>query len=139
MTDKKFTDEEIIKRLEQCVKRGNRNYDTDIVLDLINRQKSEIERLQKEVNLVSILFQDVQERAEEYKLKIENLQNVISNQPIEISAKIEEQIKAEAYKEFAERLKKRQELFNYLGFDKIEKCAVEAVIDNLLEEMIEET
>lgn len=37
MTDKKFTDEEIIKRLEQCVKRGNRNYDTDIVLDLINR------------------------------------------------------------------------------------------------------
>ena len=45
MTDKKLTDEEIIKRLEQCVKRGNRNYDTDIVLDLINRQKSEIERL----------------------------------------------------------------------------------------------
>lgn len=45
MTDKKITDEEIIKRLERCVKRGNRNYDTDIVLDLINRQKSEIERL----------------------------------------------------------------------------------------------
>lgn len=40
MTDKKFTDEEIIKRLKQCVKRGNRNYDTDIVLDLINRQKA---------------------------------------------------------------------------------------------------
>lgn len=46
MTDKKFTDEEIIKRLERCVRRGNRNYDTDIVLDLINRQKSEIERLE---------------------------------------------------------------------------------------------
>ena len=105
MTDKKLTDEEIIKRLEQCVKRGNRNYDTDIVLDLINRQKAEIERLQKEVNLVSIQFQDVQERAEEYKLKIENLQNVISNQQIEISAKIEKQIKSEAYKEFTEKLK----------------------------------
>ena len=39
MTDKKLTDEEIIKRLERCVHRGNRNYDTDIVLDLINRQK----------------------------------------------------------------------------------------------------
>ena len=47
MTDNKLTDEEIIKRLEQCVKRGNRNYDTDIVLDLINRQKSEIESLKK--------------------------------------------------------------------------------------------
>lgn len=104
MTDKKLTDEEIIKRLERCVKRGNRNYDTDIVLDLINRQKSEIGRLQKEVNLVSILFQDEQERAEEYRLKIENLQNVISNQQIEISVKIENKIKAEAYKEFAKRL-----------------------------------
>lgn len=47
MTDKKLTDEEIIKRLERCVRRGNRNYDTDIVLDLINRQKSEIERLRQ--------------------------------------------------------------------------------------------
>lgn len=105
MTDKKLTDEEIIKRLEWCVKRSNRNYNTDIVLDLINRQKTEIKRLQKEVNLVSIQFQDVQERAEEYKLKIENLQNVISNQQIEISAKIEKQIKTEAYKEFTEKLK----------------------------------
>lgn len=43
--DKKLTDEEIIKRLERCVKRDNRNYDTDIVLDLINRQKAEIEKL----------------------------------------------------------------------------------------------
>lgn len=45
MSDKKLTDEEIIKRLERCVKRGNRNYNTDIVLDLINRQRAEIERL----------------------------------------------------------------------------------------------
>ena len=47
MTDKKLTDEEIIKRLEQCVKRGNHNYDTDIVLDLINRQKAEIKRYKR--------------------------------------------------------------------------------------------
>lgn len=50
MTDKKLTDEEIIKRLERCVKRGNRNYDTDIVLDLINRQKSEIEELKNYIH-----------------------------------------------------------------------------------------
>lgn len=47
-------------------------------LELINRQKSEIERLQKEVNLVSIQFQDLQERIDEVKI--------------------------DAYKEFAKRL-----------------------------------
>ena len=50
MTDKKLTDEEIIKRLERCVKRANRNYDTDIVLDLIVRQKVEIEWLLQNCN-----------------------------------------------------------------------------------------
>ena len=45
MSEKKLTDEGIIKRLEKCVKRGNRNDDTDIVLDLINRQKAEIDSL----------------------------------------------------------------------------------------------
>lgn len=43
-----MTDNEIVKRLERCIKRNNRNYDTDIVLDLINRQQAEIERLRKE-------------------------------------------------------------------------------------------
>lgn len=76
MTDTKFTDEEIIQRLEQCVKRGNRNYDTDIVLDLINRQKAQIERLQEEFTLI---FEKMES---EYDVKI----------------------KAAAYKEFADWL-----------------------------------
>lgn len=42
-------------------------------LDLINRQKAEIERLQKEVGLVSIQFQDMQERQEESQAEIERL------------------------------------------------------------------
>lgn len=75
MTDKKFTDEEIIKRLEQCVNRGNRNYDTDIVLDLIIRQKAEIERLKE-----TIEYKDICIEACEYT-------------------------KSEAVKEFARRLK----------------------------------
>ena len=79
MTDKKFIDEEIIKRLEQCVKRGNRNYDTDIVLDLINRQKAQIKELKEEFIL------DFEKMESEYDYYI----------------------KAEAYKEFAEELKKR--------------------------------
>lgn len=78
MSDKKFTDEEIIKRLERCVKRGNRNYNTDIVLDLISRQKAEIEQWQEEANSWQTRFcKEIDNR---------------------------EEIKAEAYKEFAERL-----------------------------------
>ncbi len=91
-----MTDKEIIKALECCSKnplncrecgykgRCNRidcyDYLKRDAFDLINRQKVEIERLQKEVNLVSALFQDLQERTDE--------------------------IKAEAYKEFAEKIKK---------------------------------
>ena len=59
MTDKKLTDEEIIKNLKFC-EDCSANINIDII-DFIDRQKLEIERLQKEVNLVSIQFQDLQE------------------------------------------------------------------------------
>lgn len=147
MTDKKFIDEEIVKALEcclcddseclQCQKKELCKINCDELatktIDLINRQRAEIERLQKEVNLVSIQFQDVQERAEEYKLKIENLQNVISNQQIEISAKIEKQIKTEAYKEFAERIRECCDLNNDLSTDAW--LSVTADINCVLKEM----
>ena len=120
MTDKKFTDEEIIKRLERCVKRGNRNYDTDIVLDLINRQKAEIERLKECPKCVFEYDGEVMEYC---------VQGPCSN------FKTVEQVKAEAYKEFADRLKER-----------ICNCGVQPTveyefmcdIDNLLKEMVGE-
>ena len=90
-TNKKLTDEEIIKRLEKCVKRGNRNYDTDIVLDLINRQKSEIERL-KSAN--DEKFRQWDMLAEKTKQHYADLYN-----------EAKDILKAEAYKEFAEKLK----------------------------------
>ena len=118
MTDKKLTDEEIIKRLERCVKCGNRNYDTDIVLDLINRLQAENKRLGKEINLVSIQFQDLQERYEEALAEIERLKECpksvyeYDGEIMEFCVqspcsnfKTVEQIKAEAVKEFAEKLK----------------------------------
>ena len=77
-------------------------------LDLISHQKEEIKRLQKEVNLVSIQFQDLQERT-----------------------------KPEAYKEFAERLKEKsfKTIRNYgLTKDVVEVCD----IDNLVKEMVGE-
>lgn len=113
MTDKKLTDEEIIKRLERCVHRGNRNYDTDIVLDLITRQKSEIERLQKEANLVSIQFQDLQEETDE--------------------------IRVEAYKKFAEKLKEKSEIVHLFSVCNGHHYMVDIDdIDNLVKEMVGE-
>lgn len=73
-----MTDSEIIKWLDEMSKKYPNGF-ADKALTLINRQKTEIERLRKEANLVSILFQDLQERMND--------------------------IKAEAYKEFAERIK----------------------------------
>lgn len=43
------------------------------IIDIINLQKAEIERLRKQVNLVSIQFQDLQERYEEAQAEIERL------------------------------------------------------------------
>ena len=154
MTDKKYTNEEIMEALANCAfsahnpdacKECHYNnvgapiciaYCTKDALELMYRQESEIGRLQKEVNLVSIQFQDLQEETDKYRLKIENLQNVISNQQIEISAKIEKRIKAESYKEFAEKLHDKAQIAdNFNSY-----CMVVGIrfIDNLLKEMVGE-
>lgn len=99
MTDKKFTDEEIIKRLERCVKRGNRNYGTDIVLDLINRQKAEIERLKTENKIYIEANQVIGYQRDRRDKEIDELQKQIDGLDVR-----ENKIKANAYKEFAERL-----------------------------------
>ena len=119
MTDKKLTDEEII-----------------------NRQKSEIERLQKEVNLVSIQFQDIQERQEESQMEIERLNKVCqaNQQLINALNKSYFLAKAEAYKECIEKVK------NYIkthcnpygkpDFDYDTSIKILNFIDNLLKEMV---
>lgn len=135
MTYKKFTDEEIIKALMchfneeldedpfQCVDCPLYN-DTSpsctealksYALDLINHQKSEIERLQKEVNLVSIQFQDLQERTNE--------------------------VKAEAYKEFAEKLKRHIDVGHLISPSKdicFSEVLVVKIVDRVLKEMVGE-
>lgn len=76
--ENKISDDEIISVLEVIATTRNctlRDCDGSQIiaaaLDLINRQKTEIERLQKEVNLVSIQFHDVQERYGEAQTEIE--------------------------------------------------------------------
>lgn len=111
MTDKKFTDEEIIKRLEQCVNRGNRNYDTDIVLDLINRQKAEIERLKSELSNTrrKALLEASSKFAGHSNYHGDTilckLICMAEGQEVGIAIPLDmSEMKANAYKEFAERL-----------------------------------
>ena len=82
--------------------------DYTATLDLINRQKAEIKRLQKEVNLVSIQFQDLQERMND--------------------------IKAEAYKEFAKRMEECCASNNDLSADAY--LSVTTDINCVLKEMV---
>lgn len=136
MTDKKFTDEEIIKRLERCVKRGNRNYDTDIVLDLINRQKAEIEQLKR--NYDALKYQENLSNRHcrnicepKYKAEIERLKENLNIELEKYATEYDNTIKAEAYKEFAERLK--ENFFNLQYNAKTDRKNVK--IEELKEQM----
>lgn len=149
MTDKKFTDEEIIKALMchfneeldeeafQCVDCPLYN-DTSpsctealksYVLDLINRQKSEIERLKECPKCVYEYDGEITEYC---------VQGPCQN------FKTVEQIKAEAYKEFVEKLKKellayRKKRRNALDNESVFVVdKVRQMIDNLLKEMVGE-
>lgn len=122
MTDKKFTDDEIVKALElhsnkdvACLDKcpyAERHFCGSSMardaLALINRQKAELEDLRE------IVFMDRSEA-------IKNL-------------------KAEAIKEFAQRLKKK--MYPYNGVDKkkyaINAYAVEQAIECIAKEMTEE-
>lgn len=113
MTEHKFTDDEIIRALECCSGNGNCKdcpydktgceFEKD-ALDLINRQKAEIERLRK----------------------------YDEERDIRLHARLKENARAEAIKEFAERLKEqanRNDLIYYRVDD--------TDIDKLVKEMTE--
>lgn len=133
MTDKKFTDEEIIKGLTelsqytglqikytQALKAG---------LDLINRQKAEIEKLNIQLqglwNMAG-LYKAESERWESYNENLLTANTALSNEILESKTK--------AYKEFVERLK------SYLLLNKKGEMSVISFenVDNLLKEMVGE-
>ena len=72
-----MTDNEIIKRLERCVKCGNRNYDTDIVLDLINRQQAEIDELKHERE---VLIEDIHHYTDKFNEQLEEIERLKINE-----------------------------------------------------------
>ena len=120
-----MTDSEIIKALECCKGADTDCWECELfdcckvtvqeimqnALDLINRQKAEVERLNKEVDRLSqcVLYNDG---------IVADLEKDLFN------------AKAEAYKEFAERLKESAFTIN-----QCEEILFKENIDNLLKEM----
>lgn len=112
-----MTDEQIIKAYERCFTLGfdeSTCYECpfytatakctedlrDSALDLINRQKAEIERLKTENKIYIEANQVIGHQRDQRDKEINELQKQIDGLDVR-----ENKIKAEAYKEFAERLK----------------------------------
>ena len=137
-----MTDNEIIKALECCINGdgcvGCPLIDDEICtdnlrkypLDLIKRQKAEIDILIRKKN-------KLQDEVAEKDAEIERLtrERDFYKAPSSELARGVEQIKTEAIKEFAERLKKKA--FKPLGTWFNEKVVTENCIDSLVKEMTE--
>ena len=148
-----MTDNEIIKALECCIKDNcdcgecpaipvcQHDFDCPktIALELINRQKAEIERLNGNLKFV-------RGTVERQRVDINNLNKAIDN--YEACLKSIEKIKVEAYKEFAENAVKRvekaklkyQKLCKEQGEEMEEHMHIHfngiiGIINNLLKEM----
>lgn len=130
MTDKKYTDEEIIKALEDYIKENEFEYFHSNMMneyplirksfELINRQKETIETLKKCVEQHHIIRKD-------------------GKSPLSL---LTEEIRAEAYKEFAKKLKEEIRLEDDCYYN-CRECCYECndyviAIDNLLKEMVGE-
>lgn len=130
-----MTDNEIIKALECCVyddyakchydcpyKTNCRHLSKDAI-DIINRQRAEIEQLKFEIA----------------KLLPEGCSYAIQ---VEVSNKLESQIKSEAVKEFAEKLKNKIKTecnpYGKPTFDYDTSLAIMRYIDNLVKEIVGE-
>ena len=167
-----MTDNEIIKALEHCSADDswcddcpyeNLCTDTDITkfaLDLINRQKAEIDKcvntLCKKEDTTQLIAKERQQYYDELQqanaeierlnspvLMIDNvdlseneIKEKLRNLPVQIFLYNEEQIRNEAIKEFAERLKERGFADKYYEHEAI---VYVADIDNLVKEMVGES
>ena len=139
---------DIKKALEDWIK----NYDGSYVnfkilgnaLDLITYQKIEIERLRKEVNLVSIQFQDLQERYEEAQAEIERLnaenmltiseRNAFRTSFYDVLKQLKI-AKSEAVKEFTKRLKE----FMHNKFKALDEYEFEYITERDIDNFVKET
>ena len=155
MPDKKLTDNEIIKALECCSKAanfndceklqcplyreckiGHKSMEETIIpyaLDLINRQKAEIERLTYE--LECLLCHATGNKLSEHTYPLGTMENCVDEYIDECC----EEAKAEAYKEFAERLKAKSVSLYKNGEEIVSAIPItKEDVDNLVKEMVGE-
>lgn len=143
MSGRKFTDEEIVKALKSCQKSACLVCPYNVVyavcrdvmcgdaLDLINRQKAEIERLREK-------------RVEDEKLlndRVVELVNAVSQAHLKYENALEEQIKtvkAEAIKEFLELLECVEEVVTSLNNGEAITVVDTFHIQRLAKKMMEE-
>ena len=164
MSNRKFTDDELIKLLNQChytegivasvIVRGRGEAITlQRLIDIINRQKAEIERLQAvhadmteslrlaaEANKdMSVELDAMRGAANSYKMHYEETERKYKIAVAEREANVEgfietlKTIKAEAIKEFAERLKAE----SILRSGCVPWYDIQETIDTLVKEMTE--
>ena len=144
MTDKKLTDEEIKSALEQCASDDEGCFRCVLQdmhcancicrlqaesLNLINRQKAEIEKLKSKYGKLC-------EYAEKKEFELAEINADISwfrEAKISRLAPAIKEIKAEAYKEFVDRLKEKK-----LQSTMDRRICTFEMIDNLLKEMVGE-
>lgn len=132
-----MTDNEIIKALEYC-KDCSANLNVEII-DLITRQKAEIENLKVENQSLRGAANSLKMHYEEAQAEIERLNKVYqaNQQLINALNKSYFLAKAEAYKEFANKLEEEYGIFTPLGVNWIEEVKAVRVsdIDKILKEM----
>lgn len=135
-----MTDNEIIKALEYC-KDCSANLNVEII-DLITRQQKEIENLKVENQSLRSAANSLKMHYEEAQAEIERLNKVYqaNQQLINALNKSYFLAKAEAYKEFAKKLKEKYGIFTPLGVNWIEEVKAVRVsdIDKILKETVGE-
>lgn len=146
-----MTDNEIIKALECCANergcekcpanphRGNYGFCTSPLIkdsfDLINRQKAKIEALQMDNAQLHSDCINANMNLEHLQADIERLKGW---QDL-LKAEKHSLIKAEAIKDFAEKIKKRMKDLARVDFDGEFYCLIgEPFVDNLVKEMVGE-
>lgn len=145
MTDKKLTNEEIIKALEDYIKENEFEYfhsnmmgEYPLIkksLDIMNRQKAEIEALYQ-INAKS--EKEIYELRKELLSK-ENLEESFKKSVKDFDKRLEKTVKLErvaAYKRFAEKLHNEAQIAD--NFDSYNMVVGISFIDNLLKEMVGE-
>ena len=148
MAEYKMTDNEIIKALDICSKNGFcsecpysddfTNCNTRVckdVLALIYRQRAKIEalqmdneQLQSDIINVNMNLEHQQEDIKDMKIENQSLRSAANSYKIHYN-----KAKAEAIREFAERLKERNEDFC------VDKSDMAFVVDSIVKEMVGDT